>query len=68
MLEMGNCHSRLKLLLREGRSGIKLPPHFSAATPVNIAKFHKTPNSIRRDVVTPELDLELTLLKSENPK
>jgi len=56
------------LLLREGRSGIKLSPHVSAATPVNITRFHKTPNSIRRDVVSPELDLELALLKPENPK
>jgi len=41
------------LLLRDGRSAIKLSPHLSAATPVNITKFHKTPNSIRHDVVSP---------------
>jgi hypothetical protein len=56
------------LLLREGRSAIKLSPHLSAATPVNITIFHKTTSSIRRDVISAELDLKLALLKSENPK
>lgn len=56
------------LPLTEGRSGIKLSPHLSAARPVNITRFHKTPSSIRPNVVSPGLDLEIALLKSENPK